>query len=368
MPVFQSAMTDPALPAIYRLISIFSSGTPALDDMNQLFVVWTRKIGEMSNVECQRLADAGDPGKMHEFALRVAAGVGLPVPDIARAEQYWEGILESPRASTGDKATAHAHLVWCTTARFGCTRLSDCLKAGRHAEMAAQLGLGTAPNVISFGMKLLDARYGEHKEEFGKWTHFWATVDARAEKRRAELDKEDAKRFVRPSRYKCAASGCPVEASKGNMLRACAGKCEDAYKPRYCTKECQVAVNTFFLRVFAYNATSTDDAPKDWKRHKPMCKPGLKVPESGTPAPAARCSTGFCGILERMPGIPGEPAPKPPKEKTKRSPEYSVPVEGGTIYASSKLISAQEAKVLAKVLSGSGPGLGTRACCHGFIE
>jgi hypothetical protein len=74
---------------------------------------------------------------------------------------------------------------------------------------------------MSFGMQLLDARYGEHKEEFGKWTLLWATVDARAAKRLAELDKEDAKRFACPSRYKCAASGYPVEASKGNMLRAC---------------------------------------------------------------------------------------------------------------------------------------------------
>ncbi|KAJ7730653.1 hypothetical protein B0H14DRAFT_3518042 [Mycena olivaceomarginata] len=270
------------------------------------------------------------------IASSVAAGVGLPVPDITRAEQYWEGILESPRASTGDKATAHAHLV------------CDCLKAGWHAEMAAQLGLGTAPSVISFGMKLLDARYGEHKEEFGKSTHFWVTVDARAEKRQAELIRKT------PS----GSEICSVPVLEN---------ARDAYKPRYCTKECQVAVNTFFLRVFTYNA-STDDAPKDWKSHKPTCKPGLKVPESGTPAPAAHSSMGFCGILERMPGIPGEPAPKPLKEKTKRGLEYSVPVEGGTLYASPELISAQEAKVLAKVLSGSGPSLGTRPCCHGFIE
>ncbi|KAJ7904055.1 hypothetical protein B0H13DRAFT_1474707, partial [Mycena leptocephala] len=85
------------------------------------------------------------------------------------------------------------------------------------------------------------------------WKHLWAAYDARVAEVQAEQDAEEAKRFVRPSRYECAAPGCPIEASKGKMLRACAGKCEEPYKPRYCTKECQIA---------------------DWKNHKSMCKPG----------------------------------------------------------------------------------------------
>jgi hypothetical protein len=95
------------------------------------------------------------------------------------------------------------------------------MRAGTHAELAAQLGLGSAPNVLLLGKTLHNFRYGEHKEAFGKWTHLWAAVDARTVEMQAELDKEEAKRFVRPSRYKCAAPGCPVVASKGNMLRAC---------------------------------------------------------------------------------------------------------------------------------------------------
>ncbi|KAJ7812737.1 hypothetical protein B0H14DRAFT_2605584 [Mycena olivaceomarginata] len=70
MPVFQSAMTDPALPAIYRLISIFSSGTPALDDMNQLFVVWTRKIASLTHYKFEHMPPTNSQ-----------AGVPLPLPD-----------------------------------------------------------------------------------------------------------------------------------------------------------------------------------------------------------------------------------------------------------------------------------------------
>ncbi|KAJ7812736.1 hypothetical protein B0H14DRAFT_3150244 [Mycena olivaceomarginata] len=333
----------------------------------------------MSNVECQRLADAGDPGKMHEFTLRfvthrslpikirmpsvpivlassVAAGVGLLFPTSRAQSNIGRGFWNR-RARL--LATRRQHMrTWCgcTTAWFGCTRLSDCLKAG-HAEMAAQLGLGTAPSVISFGMKLLDARYGEHKEEFGKSDAFLGNRGRARGEEAAELDKEDAKRFVRPW-YKCAASGCPVEASKGNMLRACAGKCEDAYKPRYCTKECQVAVNTFFLRVFAYNA-STDDAPKDWKRHKPMCKPGLKVPESGTPAPAARSPRVSAGSWSACQVYRENQPRSHPKRRPSAAGVFGA-CRGGHNIRVVKLISAQEAKVLAKVLSGSGPGLGTR--------
>ncbi|KAF8174981.1 hypothetical protein K438DRAFT_1848191 [Mycena galopus ATCC 62051] len=308
--MFQSVMTDATLAPIYRLITIHSSGRPAPEDMNKAFIFWSRRIAVMSNAECQSLADDGDPEMMHEFALRIAAGVELPAEDVPQAEVYWTRILSSPRASTNQVATAHAHLIWCASDGTGaiccggsgfCNRLSDWLKAGTHAEMATKLGLGTASTVISLGMKLRE--FKEQKAAFGKWPHFWAAVDARLAKVQAQQDREDAKRTVRPSRYKCAGPGCPVQASKGKILRACAGKCEDTYKPHYCTKECQLA---------------------DWKTHKSWCKPGLNVRE--TDSPTARTPRGFQGIIQR---IPTGTVPK--RSSAKRGAEYSVAAAGATL-------------------------------------
>ncbi|KAJ7328300.1 hypothetical protein DFH08DRAFT_318845 [Mycena albidolilacea] len=210
------------------------------------------------------------------------------------------------------------------------------MRAGTHAELAAKMGFGTAPAVIMLGRTLHRFRHGEHKERFGKGTHFWAALDARAAEVQAELDKEEAKRFVRPSRYKCAAPGCPVEASKGSMLRACAGKCEDAYKPRYCTKECQVP---------------------DWKTHKRMCKPGLEAPQSEAPPPSrSPIDPSFtAGRFEMSPDLSLPTQPKNPTFKTARNGEYSVEIGGISVHTSPSQLSSQEIKELAqkvKVLSG----------------
>ncbi|KAJ7857432.1 hypothetical protein B0H14DRAFT_2578324 [Mycena olivaceomarginata] len=252
-----------------------------------------RLIRATSNAECPRLADAGDPEQMQEFALRVAAGVGL--------------------LATNNIATAHAHLIWCTGLFFGAEghsiRLSDCMRAGTHAELAAKMGLGTAPAVIMLGRTLHRFRHGEHKETPGKWTDFWAAVDTCPAEVQAELHKEDAKRFVRPSRYKCAAPGFPVEASKGS-----AGKCEDAYKPRYCTKECQVA---------------------DGKTHKRMCKPGLEAPQSEAPLPSrSPMNPSFTvGRFEMSPDWSLPTQSKNPTFKTVRNREYSVEIGGINVHS-----------------------------------
>jgi hypothetical protein len=95
------------------------------------------------------------------------------------------------------------------------------MKAGTHAELAAEMGLQTAPTIILLGRTLERFRHGEHKKTLAKWKHLWAAYDARVAEVQAEQDAEEAKRFVRPSRYECAAPGCPIEASKGKMLRAC---------------------------------------------------------------------------------------------------------------------------------------------------
>ncbi|KAJ7851538.1 hypothetical protein B0H14DRAFT_3660995 [Mycena olivaceomarginata] len=266
-------------------------------------------------------------------SIRLTAGVGLPAstPGILLAERYWTKIVKSPRSSTKNIAG----LLFGAEGRS--IRLGDCMRAGIHAELAAKVGLGTAPGMIMLGRTLHRFRHGEHKETFSKWTHFWAAVDARAAEVQAELDKEDAKRFVRPSRYKCAAPGYPVEASEGSMLRAsgCAGKCEDAYKPRYCTKECQVA---------------------DWKTHKRMCKSGLEALQSEAPPPSrSPMDPSFTGgHSEISPDWSLPTQSKNPTFKTARNGEYSVEIGGINVHTSPSQLSAQGVKELAqkvKVLS-----------------
>ncbi|KAJ7430484.1 hypothetical protein FB451DRAFT_1574506 [Mycena latifolia] len=304
--------------------------------------MWTQKIRTMSTTECEQLANAGDPERMHEFALRAAAGVGLPgsAPDVPRAERYWTRILSSPRATKRNIATAHAHLVWCTGIPFGAEgrsiHIRDCMKAGTHAELAAEMGLQTAPTVILLGRTLERFRTGEPKKAFAKWKHFWAAYDARVAELQAEQDEGEAKRFVRPSRYKCAAPGCPVEASKGNMLRACGGKCEEPYKPRYCTKECQIA---------------------DRKNHKSMCQPGLKVPESDAPSPSPRSATDLSFTLERFKISEDGAVPKQaPTKKNKRVADYSVDLDGVKVHSSPDQLSAHEMKELAEAVKGLSAG------------
>ncbi|KAJ7226992.1 hypothetical protein GGX14DRAFT_693078 [Mycena pura] len=273
-PASMENASDSELNTVCSLVNMFYGGIPGGvpdEGLSNMIGVWMKRIHSMSNADCKRLADAGDLERMHEYALRVAAGVKLPSPDTALAKKYWMKIVASPKASPRNKATAHAHLIACTGILFGpegrSINLGDCMRAGEHAELAAQGGLGSAPYVLLLGKTLRGFRHGEHKEAFGKWKHFWSAFDARDAEYQTELDQQAAKRSVRPSRYKCAAAGCPVEALKGHMLRSGAGKCEEAYKPSYCTKECQRA---------------------DWKNHKPMCKPGLDVPKvesTQTPIP-----------------------------------------------------------------------------------
>ncbi|KAJ7032191.1 hypothetical protein C8F04DRAFT_1396780 [Mycena alexandri] len=344
-----NGFSDVEIEALSRLVSTFASGLPhgALpppnDSTMQMFDLWMQKARSMTTAECKRLADAGDPERMHEFALRADAGLGLAAPDKRRAEEYWTKILTSPRSTPSNIATAHAHLIACTGILFGregrSIHLSDCMRAGTHAEAAAKAGLGSAPSVLMLGKTLHNFRHGEHKHEFSKWTLFWAAWDARTAERQAELDEENAKRFVRPDRYKCAGPGCPVEASKATMLRACGGKCKEGYKPRYCSKECQVA---------------------DWKTHKHMCKPGLEPPESDSTLPARSVLQPSVTIerftLPRGVLMPTLPHAGKTKAKAKRAEEYSVDIDGFKIHSSKDQMSAQEVRELAeevKILSAA---------------
>ncbi|KAJ7633942.1 hypothetical protein B0H17DRAFT_511234 [Mycena rosella] len=255
------------LESVFRLTVILSGGCPGgrppwAKDHTEPLNLWIQKVCTMSTAECHQLANSGDPEMMHDFALRAAAGIELPSPNSLLAERYWNLLLHNPKSTTYHLGIAHAQLILFTGVVIEegyagpSSRMDDFMRAGIHAEAAAQAGHGRAPNVLKLGKIFQAYRYGQHKAVFGQWTCFWAAVDGWVAEKQAALDKDSAKRAERSSRYKCAAPECGLEASTGKLLRTCGGKCEDAYKPRYCTKKCQVA---------------------DWKNHKPLCKPGLQA-------------------------------------------------------------------------------------------
>ncbi|KAJ7890997.1 hypothetical protein B0H14DRAFT_3700683 [Mycena olivaceomarginata] len=231
-PATMNDFSDSEMEALCRLVSIFSGGLPGgslpprQNNTDEVFKMWAQKNRTMLTTECQRLADTGNPERMHEFTLRAAAGVGLPgsSPDVPRAERYWTRTLSSPRATKRNIATAHAHLVWCTGILFGAEgrsiHIRDCMKAGDSRRARCRDGTTDHADCYLLGRTLERFRHGEHKTAFPKWKHFCAAYNARVAELQAEQDKEEARRFVQPSHYKCVAPGCPVEASKGHMLRA----------------------------------------------------------------------------------------------------------------------------------------------------
>jgi hypothetical protein len=75
-PPTMNDFSDSEMEALCRLVSIFSGGLPGgslplpRNNTDEVFKMWTQKIRTMSTTECQRLTDAGNPERMHEFALR----------------------------------------------------------------------------------------------------------------------------------------------------------------------------------------------------------------------------------------------------------------------------------------------------------
>ncbi|KAJ7222136.1 hypothetical protein GGX14DRAFT_558238 [Mycena pura] len=368
-----SKLNDELKP-VFRLTVILSGGCPGgrppwAKDHTEPLNLWIQKVCSMSTAECYQLANAGDPEMIHDFALRAAAGIELPSPNSLLAERYWNLLLRNPKSTMYHLGLAHAQLILFTGvvteegSAGPSSRMDDFIRAGTHAEAAAQAGHGRAPNVLKLGKIFQAYRYGEHKEVFGQWTRFWAAVDGWVAEKQAALDKDSAKRVERPSRYKCAAPECRLEASTGKLLRACAfpsspisssiittktaiwypggGKCEDAYKPRYCTKECQVA---------------------DWKNHKPLCKPGLQAantePSRSTPSatdPSIRIHRhdvalgGGQGIVV---------TPRSPTTKSGGG-QYTVNIGGVKLHSENEALSAQQLKDLAATIkSGSNKGEG----------
>ena len=125
--------------------------------------------------------------------------------------------------------------------------LSD---AGNSANQAVALGLispvtlAVASRIESLGFRRPeDNKFPEHStERFEQLTDLWEVWDAR----KAEVAEEDLKRETKVSKdplsYFCAAEDCGIVATKKSTLRRCGGGCPPAFKPSYCSKDCQKAV------------------------------------------------------------------------------------------------------------------------------
>ncbi|KAF7358076.1 hypothetical protein MVEN_00855400 [Mycena venus] len=318
------------LEPVFRLVVILSGGCPGGRPP------WAKDHTEPLNLWIQK-----------------AAGIELASPDSRLAERYWNLLLHNPKSTVYHLGIAHAQLILFTgvVTEEGfpgpSSRIEDFIRAGIHAEVAARAGHGRAPNVLKLGKIFQAYRYGEHRAVFGQWPYFWAAVDGWVAKKQAALDKDSAKRVVRPSRYKCAAPECRLEASTGRLLRASAiwysggGKCDDAYKPRYCTKECQVA---------------------DWKNHKPICKPGLQT-ANAEPSRLTRSAMDPSIRLQRHDVAigGGQGIVVTPRDSTAKSGggQYSVNIGGVRLHSENEALSAQQLKdLVAAMKSGSKKGEG----------
>jgi len=73
--------------------------------------------------------------------------------------------------------------------------------------------------------------------------------------RKEEMDRVSAKRDAKvsrdPSKYVCSAKDCGIQATKKSGLLRCAGKCPLAFKPSYCSKECQKMVLLFYFSLLS---------------------------------------------------------------------------------------------------------------------
>ena len=127
--------------------------------------------------------------------------------------------------------------------------LSD---AGNCANQAAALGL-ISPATLAVASRIEDLgfrrpednQFPEHSTEgFERLTDLWEALDTR----KAEIAEEDLKREAKVSKdplsYFCAAEDCGIVATKKSTLRRCGGGCPPAFKPSYCSKDCQKAVRS----------------------------------------------------------------------------------------------------------------------------
>jgi len=123
-------------------------------------------------------------------------------------------------------------------------------KAGQSANEAIALGL-ISPATLMVASKIEatgfrrpeDNKFPEHStERFEQLTDLWEALDARKAEMAEEKSKRDAKVSKDPLSYFCAAEDCGIVVTKKRTLRKCSGKCPLAFKPHYCSEDCQRVV------------------------------------------------------------------------------------------------------------------------------
>ncbi|EIW56756.1 uncharacterized protein TRAVEDRAFT_73185 [Trametes versicolor FP-101664 SS1] len=93
-------------------------------------------------------------------------------------------------------------------------------------------------------------------ERYKPFKDLWHAFDVREVELAEDRAKRDAKVSRAPNAYTCAAPGCGLIAGKKKSFMRCAGKCPPERKPHYCSKDCQ---------------------RRDWRSHKPYCKPDAQL-------------------------------------------------------------------------------------------
>lgn len=134
----------------------------------------------------------------------------------------------------------------------GCWNVDSLYRAAVSADEACKLGY-VCPGTLFVGMTVErtgfrrpgDCKFpGWDTRRFAALGALWRAVDRR--KAEVQLADKKVKRKLRkdPKAYICAADGCGIEATHKAALQRCAGKCMEAGKPAYCSKECQKKVGS----------------------------------------------------------------------------------------------------------------------------
>ncbi|PIL30236.1 hypothetical protein GSI_07414 [Ganoderma sinense ZZ0214-1] len=150
------------------------------------------------------------------------------------------------RKQTLDAGLGHpAH----TSLRFALGAASESARLGHVSAIVLRVGFAAREIAeglgVDFGLLVGRAR---------RYRPLWRAVEECLEELYAEARKALGREAGREALESvCGAEGCGVRASSSASLKACSGRCPLDFKPRYCSKQCQV---------------------KDWSRHKEICKPG----------------------------------------------------------------------------------------------
>lgn len=187
----------------------------------------------------------------------------------------------APNVSRRIKALAHSCLAaaWLdrATEDRNTWNIDSLYRAGSNANAAISLGL-TSPGALRTGFVIEDSGFrrpednrfpGWSTDRFEQLTELWEAVDMRKEEMDRVSAKRDAKVSRDPFKYVCSAKDCGIQATKKSGLLRCAGKCPLAFKPSYCSRECQKMVLSF---LFFSSLSICKSTSQDWKRHKPFCK------------------------------------------------------------------------------------------------